>query len=92
MVQKLLKFVNGDIAEDDSDSIAFQECATPGHVYANILKFQISTHLNIIRNTVLKVIRARGVSLPDCTFLSLNNSYFSGLFNDFQESQNSFCC
>lgn len=37
MAQKLLKFVNGEVREDDLDSIANHEVLTPGIVFANIV-------------------------------------------------------
>jgi DNA-directed RNA polymerase beta subunit len=59
MIQKLLKFVNGDIAQDDQDSLANHECLTPGHVYLQILKSTLQRMLIEIRNRILKDLKGR---------------------------------
>lgn len=59
MIQKLLKFVNGEIAHDDQDSLANHECLTPGHVYLQVLKSVLQRMLIEVRNRILKDLKGR---------------------------------
>lgn len=56
MIQKLLRFVNGEILEDDQDSIVNQEVLTPGQTYIQVLRFSLERVMDI---------RKKGVTIPE---------------------------
>lgn len=87
MVQKLLKFVNGEVKADDLDSIANHEVLTPGIVMANIISKSLDNLMGVMEHTfkrqlgIIRISRGPAPSMLSATMDYFNLAHISSLLS-----------